>query len=141
MKGKSKRPTTTTPAVTGSSNNSSSKAKSKAAKEHVVKVKEFMPTMEFIAQIKEIKVIIPLNIIRTFKSRITARGVTGRWYEANQLYDSADNEAREHLVDILRQALRVLVPVAKLQQLDKLQFKLSEVNAAGTNTDSDQSSN
>jgi len=81
-----------------------------------------------IADSKEKTIVIPLSIIRTFKQCIAERSRTAKWYELDPNIEEEDrtkNVSHAYFTEVLKKALRVLVPVSKLQQLEKEKFKLS----------------
>lgn len=98
-----------------------------SSKETIVKTREFFPMARTIADAVDSKVVIPLNILKTWRSCITARSTTAKWYEieADSGRDHDDsNEKHVYFIDVLKESLQMLVPVAKLQELDKNNFRL-----------------
>jgi len=96
-------------------------------KTYVVKIKEFVPMAESIARSEDKKVVIPLKILKTFKSCITARGTTNKWYETKAVEDEKeDNLSHQFFIETLKRSLQVLVPVVKLRELDQNRFMLSK---------------
>ncbi|KAJ9662202.1 hypothetical protein H2198_001553 [Neophaeococcomyces mojaviensis] len=88
---------------------------------HVVKVRDFVPMAQCIADSKDTKIIIPLKILKIFKSCITARSTTHKWYETEPLEEEEKegNITHEFFINSLKRSLQVLVPVAKLRELDQ----------------------
>lgn len=100
---------------------------------NVVKTKDFVPMAQHIADVKDKKVIIPIGILRVFNRCITARTDVGLWYEATGIPDLHGGHAA--FVDVLKQVLQYLVPLEKLEELDRLDFSLSRphnTNASST---------
>lgn len=98
-------------------------------KDYVVKTRELIPMAQKIADSVDVKVIIPLTILKTWKSCIAARSTTAKWYEtdttAGANYEES-NQGHAFFIDVLKRALQILVPIAKLQELDSNRFKLAK---------------
>lgn len=99
-----------------------------SSKEYVVKTNEYVPMAQAITRSDASKVVIPLSVIKTWKSCIAGRSTTSKWYETNteRTDDQDSNITHEHFIEILKRALQILVPVARLQELDRKQFKLEK---------------
>ena len=98
---------------------------SSSGKQTVVQVREYEPMARCIAESKDTKVIIPVGILKTFKNCIAARTNTAKWYELDPAAkeDPADSNASHgHFIEVLKRSLQILVPIAKLQDLEKRSF-------------------
>lgn len=85
---------------------------------------------ESIASSHERKVIIPLRVIKLFKRCIGDRSDVAKWYEVDEesMSTEADqkNTTHAYFVETLTQALQILVPVAKLQDITAKNFRIPQ---------------
>jgi len=125
-KGKAKKP------AAGADNNVNQNGPSASAtvapQKYVIKAHEIVPLAQSIVESKEKTILIPLGIIKTFKNCIVQRSRTAKWYELDPEIteeDKSKNVSHAYFIEVLKEALQVLVPISKLQQLEKEKFKLS----------------
>ena len=128
----------------------------KPKKKYVIQLREFVPMAESIARAasdsskdnamevdREVKpkVKISTGLIKLFRRCIRARTGTNEWYEKDQSHMTVsermkrskdDDDGHGHFINVLRQALGVLVPVHELQELEARNFKIAKAEAAGS---------
>ena len=107
-------------------------------KTQIVPLSQFLPMAEAIAKAAT-PARISTGLTKLFKRCIESRTGVTDWYQANLTDDDSDHEDGEsghgHFIGVLQHALQVLIPVHKLQELDKQNFKLARTGDAAEGKD------
>ncbi|KPI43928.1 uncharacterized protein AB675_6186 [Cyphellophora attinorum] len=104
--------------------------KASKSSKYEIALKEFVPMAEAIAKSADkFGVKITTGMIKTFKRCIRARSGINEWFIAEDSENDVSNEGHKHCVAVLQEALEVLVPLQKLQEIDESGYKLAKLRS------------
>jgi hypothetical protein len=104
--------------------------KASKSSKYEIALKEFVPMAEAIAKSADkFGVKITTGMIKTFKRCIRARSGINEWFIAEDSENDVANEGHKHCVAVLQEALEVLIPLQRLQEIDRSGYKLANMQS------------